>query len=63
MSRKSATIDEKARTITLVMDLDTPAPSKSGKTLIVASTHGSAASTAAVNGQPVIVSVNCYTKK
>ena len=38
-----------------------PVPSKSsGKTLIVASTHGNKPSDAEVNGQKVTVSVNAY---
>lgn len=63
MSLNTATIDEKARTITLVMGLDTPTPSQSGKTLIVASTRGATPTTATVDGKPVVVSVNCYIKK
>lgn len=41
--------------------LQKPTPSKSsGKTLIVATTSGNKPSTAIVEGQPVIVSVNAY---
>ena len=39
---------------------DPPAPSKTGKTLVVASTHGNQATTAAVNGKPVTIGVNAY---
>ena len=50
--------------IVITLDLqDPPAPSASGKTLVVASTHGNQASTATVNGKPVIVGVNCYIKR
>jgi hypothetical protein len=35
-----------------------PAPSASGKTLVVASTHGSVATTATVNGKPVVIGLN-----
>jgi hypothetical protein len=38
----------------------TPVPSASGKTLVVASTHGNQKTEAVVNGQPVIVGVNAY---
>jgi hypothetical protein len=37
--------------------------SKSGKTLIVASSGGNVATTAQVNGQPVIIGLNAYIKK
>jgi hypothetical protein len=40
----------------------TPVPSKSAKTLLVASTHGSAPTAAVVNGKPVTVSLNAYIK-
>jgi hypothetical protein len=37
-----------------------PAPSASGKTLVVASTRGNQRTEAVVNGQPVIIGVNAY---
>ena len=40
-----------------------PAPSASGKTLVVASSHGNQATACVVNGKPVIVGVNAYIKK
>ena len=63
MALKSATIDEKAKTLTLVLDLEEPTPSASGKTLVVASTRGNASTTAMVNGKPLTVGVNAYIKK
>lgn len=47
----------------ITLPLETPAPSKSGKTLVVASTHGNAVTTALVNGKPVILGVNAYINK
>jgi hypothetical protein len=47
----------------LTMDLQNPAPSKSGKTLIVATTNGFFTSTAQLDGKPIVCSVNCYVKK
>lgn len=40
-----------------------PTPSASGKTLVVASTHGNVATTAQVNGQPVVIGVNAYIRR
>ena len=37
-----------------------PLRSASGKTLVVASSHGNQKTEAVVNGQPVIVGVNAY---
>jgi hypothetical protein len=40
-----------------------PVPSSSGKTLVVASTHGNRTTEAVVNGQPVIVGANAYIQR
>jgi hypothetical protein len=40
----------------------TPVPSVSGKTLVVATSHGNQKTEAVVNGQPVIVGINAYLK-
>lgn len=50
----------------LIITLDVqnpPVPSATGKTLVVASTRGNIATTAQVNGQPVILGVNAYIKR
>jgi hypothetical protein len=39
-----------------------PKPSSSGKTLVVASSHGNQQNTATVNGKAVYVGVNAYIK-
>lgn len=41
----------------------TPVPSATGKTLVVASSHGNVETEAKVNGQPVIVGVNAYIRR
>ena len=40
----------------------TPQPSASGKTLVIASSHGNQPTGATVNGCPVIVGLNAYIK-
>ncbi|TFH22369.1 MAG: hypothetical protein E4H03_08550 [Myxococcales bacterium] len=57
---REAKIDEAANTLTLVLDLQDPTPSASGKTLVVASTRGNVPTDVEVNGKPVIVGVNAY---
>jgi hypothetical protein len=42
------------------IDLETPTPSASGKTLVVASTRGNAVTEAKVNDKPVIIGLNAY---
>ena len=46
------------------IDLQTPpVPSASGKTLVVASTHGNQVTSLMIEGQPVVIGVNAYIKK
>ena len=54
------TIKDNQITITLPISKHA---NKSGKTTIVASSGGNQPSTATVDGQPVIVGVNCYIRK
>jgi hypothetical protein len=39
-----------------------PTPSSSGKTLVVASSHGNQVTAAVANGKPIYVGVNAYVK-
>jgi hypothetical protein len=41
----------------------TPVPSGTGKTLVIASTHGNRTTAAVVNGQPVIIGVTAYIQR
>ncbi len=45
------------------VDLETPRPSTSGKTLVIGSTHGNMITTALFDGKPIIVGLNAYVKK
>ena len=54
------TINEKANTMTVTLPL-TPGPSKSGKSMVIASTRGNQTTTATFNGKPVTVGLNAYT--
>lgn len=56
------TIDEKKKTITIVLPLKEPAPSASGKTMGIASTNGNKDSGATYKGKPVTIGVNAYYK-
>jgi hypothetical protein len=58
-----AKIDEEAKTLTLVLKLQEPTPSASGKTLVVASTHGNVPAAVKIDGHDVIVGVNAYIRK
>ena len=49
--------------LVITLDMQTPAPSASGKTLVVASSHGNQPTTAMVDGKPVVIGVNAYIRK
>jgi hypothetical protein len=57
-----ATIEGNELVIRLPLN-KSPVLSSSGKTLVVASTHGNRTTEAVVNGQPVIVGVNAYIQR
>ncbi len=59
---REAKIDEEAETLTLVLDLQEPTPSTSGKTLVVATTHGNVPTDVEVSGKPLVVGVNAYIR-
>lgn len=42
--------------------LQTPTPSKTGKTLMVATTNGNVVTSAVVNGKPVTIGLNAWIK-
>jgi hypothetical protein len=46
----------------IAVPLREPERSKSGKTLVVATSNGFVKTTVIINGQPVMVSVNAYIK-
>lgn len=50
----------------MIIEIDVnpnPTPSATGKTLVVASSHGNQPTGAMVKGQPVIVGLNAYIRK
>jgi hypothetical protein len=47
----------------ITIDLQEPTPSASGKTLVVATTHGNTPTQCMVNGKNVIIGLNAYIKK
>ena len=55
-------IDEQEKTLTLVLDLQDPTPSASGKTLVVATTHGNQPTDVKIDGKPLVVGVNAYIR-
>ncbi|NBJ14824.1 MAG: hypothetical protein FNP40_04475 [Dehalobacter sp. 4CP] len=45
------------------IDLETPTPSSSGKTLVVASTRGNVVTDVEIDGKPVTIGLNAYIKR
>ena len=56
-------VEIKGNELIITVEMQKPTPSASGKTLVVASSHGNQATTAMVDGKPVIVGLNAYIKK
>lgn len=46
----------------VTIDVQEPTPSATGKSLVVASSHGNQATTVTVQGKPVIVGLNAFIK-
>ena len=58
-----ATIDKQKKELVIRVKLnDEPTPSASGKTLVVASSHGNQPTSAQVDDKPVIVGFNAYIR-
>jgi hypothetical protein len=57
------TAEIKGNKLCIEIDLDKPTPSSSGKTLVVASSHGNSITTAEVDGKPITIGLNAYIKK
>jgi len=53
-------VEIKGKQLVVTIDMQEPAPSASGKTLVVASTHGNQATTATIKGKPIIIGLNAY---
>jgi len=62
-SRKSMKVEIKGNELIITVEMQPPTPSASGKTLVVASSHGNQTTTAIIDGKPVIVGLNAYIKK
>ena len=56
-------VEVKGKLLVIEIEMNSkPVPSASGKTLVVASSHGNQATTATVAGKPVVVGLNAYIK-
>ncbi len=53
-------IDEKTNQLVLRIPLQTPTPSSTGKTLVVATSRGNKKTDASLDGKPVTVGFNAY---
>jgi len=59
---KTMKVTIKGSVLTIEIDTQKPTPSASGKTLVIASTHGNQPTTALVDGKPVIIGLNAYIR-
>ncbi len=59
----NATIDSKTNELVIRVKLNAePQPSATGKTLVVASSHGNQPTSVQVNDKPVIIGLNAYIR-
>ncbi len=49
--------------LVISIELQDPTPSASGKTLVVATTHGNMATDLLIDGKKVVIGLNAYIKK
>jgi hypothetical protein len=56
-------VEIKGNELIITVELQKPMPSASGKTLVVASSHGNQVTTTMIDGKPVIIGLNAYIKK
>jgi hypothetical protein len=57
------TVEKKGNKLIIEIDLEKPTPSSSGKTLVVASTHGNTITNVEVDGKPITIGLNAYISK
>jgi len=57
------TVEKKDNKLVITMPMGELVPSKSGKTLVVASSHGNKVTDLLVDGKPVTIGLNAYIKK
>lgn len=55
-------VEIKDNQLIITLTLQTPTPSASGKTLVVATTHGNIQTPVSINGQPITIGVNAYIR-
>lgn len=58
----AATVKVEKGDLVIRIPMQTPTPSASGKTLVVASTHGFVKTDAVVNDKPISISLNAFIK-
>ena len=57
-------VELKNNKLVITIDVNAkPAPSASGKTLVVATSHGNQQTMVTIDGKPLIVGVNAYIRK
>ena len=56
-------VEVQGKNLVITIPLTEPTPSASGKTLVVASSHGNKETEAKINGKPVVIGLNAYIKR
>ena len=56
-------VEVQGKNLVITIPLTEPTPSASGKTLVVASSHGNKETDAKIKGKPVVIGFNAYVKR
>ena len=56
-------VEVQGKNLVITIPLTEPTPSASGKTLVIASSHGNKETDAKVNGKPVVIGFNAYIRR
>jgi len=59
-TQNGITVEVKGNTLVITAPIEEPTRSKSGKTLVVASTRGNLKTNASIDGKAVVVGFNAY---
>jgi hypothetical protein len=57
---ESMKVEIKGNKLCIEIDMQKPAPSKKGKTLIIASTRGNKVTDMMIEGKPLVIGLNAY---
>jgi len=62
MAAREMTVKQEGDVLVIRLPMQEPTPSSSGKTMVVATTHGNVVTNIKVDGKPVKIGINAFVK-